>query len=356
MVPYTYMAESRTVRISNGSIIRVILLIFGAYLVFVLRDILILVLVSIVIASFVEAGVRALDRYGIRRSAAVPMIFALVVLILFGIFYAFVPIIFRELSDMLTLVFKYIPSTSAITKQSIDGATQFVDTVTSHASTGDILSSLKNATSILSQGATSVIGSTFGSVVNTILVIVMSFYLSIQERGISTFLRILTPAKHERYVLDLWMRTQRKIGLWFKGQLLLGLVVGVITFIGLLLLKVKYAFLIGLVSGVAELIPFGIIFAAVPAILFAVIDGGFLLGLKVLIFYIVVQNIEGYVLNPLIAKRVVGVPPLVVLLAFLIGITLAGFWGALVAMPVAVFILEYMGDVEKRKLTPITTQ
>ena len=102
----------------------------------------------------------------------------------------------------------------------------------------------------------------------------MSFYLSIQERGIDSFLRILTPAKNEKYVIDLWTRTQRKIGLWFKGQLMLGVIMGTVTFIVLALLGVKYAFLIGLITGIAELVPFGVIFAAVPAILLSVIDGG----------------------------------------------------------------------------------
>ncbi len=256
---------------------------------------------------------------------------------------------------MLALLFQYLPTGSTINKQSIDGATQFVSTLTTNYSANDLLVSVKNAASLLSQGATSFIGSTFGGLLDFILVVVMSFYLSIQEKGIDSFLRLLTPAKNEHYVLDLWARTQRKIGLWFKGQLLLGLIVGAITFIVLALLGVKYAFLIGLITGIAELIPFGVIFAAVPAILLSVIDGGVFLGLKVLIFYVVVQQVESYVLSPIVARRVVGIPPLVVLLAFLVGITLAGFGGALVAMPVAVFILEYMSDIERQKLVPVTS-
>ncbi len=345
--------DSRILQISNGSIIRFILFLVLAYSAFLIRDILLLILVSIVIASFVEAGVHAFARYKIGRTTSVPIIFTVVALVILGVFYAFIPILFRELSDMLTLLFKYLPSDTAISKPSIDGATQFVDTISKYSSDGSILSNIKTAGSLLSKGATSVIGSTFGGLLNTILIIVMSFYLSIQEKGIDSFLRILTPAKNEKYVIDLWSRTQRKIGLWFKGQLILGLIMGTVVFIVLALLGVKYAFLIGLITGIAELIPFGIIFAAIPAILFAVIDGGFVLGVKVLILYIVIQNIENYVLAPAVARRIAGIPPLVVMLAFLIGITLAGFWGALVAMPVAVFILEYLGDIEKHKLITI---
>ncbi len=350
------MSDYRLVRLSNGTIIRTILLILATYTMFVLRDVLILVLVAIVIASFVEAGVQLLAERKIGRSLAVPIIFAIVIVSLGAVFYAFVPIVVRELSGMLTLLTTYLPSSTPIDSQSIEGATEFVANISKNTSATDLIGSIKNATSVLSQGATSVIGSTFGNLLNIILVIVMSFYLSIQERGIDTFLRILTPVRHERYVLGLWNRTQRKIGLWFKGQLMLGLIVGAVTFVVLALLGVEYAFLFGLISGISELVPFGIIFAAIPAILFAVIDGGVLLGFKVLIFYIIIQQIENYILSPVVAQRTVGVPPLVVLLAFMIGITLAGFWGAVIAMPVAVFVLEYLSDVEQSKMLPIVDQ
>jgi len=347
------MHESGKIQIGSATIIRVILFVLLTYILFLLKDVLLLILVSIVIASFVEAGVQALARYGVKRMVSVPVIFTSIIVIIFAIFYAFVPIIVRELSDMLTLLFKYLPTDAAVNSQSIQGATDFVTNISKQSSVNDLLSNIKTASVVLSNGATAFIGSTFGGMLNFVLVVVMSFYLSIQERGIDVFLRLLTPTKNEAYVLGLWSRTQAKIGLWFKGQLLLGLIIGTITSIVLAFLGVQYAFLIGLITGIAELIPFGIIFAAVPAILLSIIDGGAFLGIKVLIFYVVMQQIENYVLSPIIARRVVGIPPLVVLLAFLMGITLAGFWGALIAMPVAVFILEYMSDVEKQKLVPI---
>ena len=349
-----YMHESKVIQISSTTIVKGILLILLTYVLFLLKDVLLLILVSIVIASFVEAGVQAMSKYGVRRMVSVPVIFTAIIVVIFAIFYAFVPIIVRELSDMLTLLFKYLPTDAAINSQSIQGASDFVSNITKQSSINDLLTNIKTASVVLSNGATAFIGSTFGGILNFVLVVVMSFYLSIQERGIDAFLRLVTPAKNERYVLDLWSRTQRKIGLWFKGQLMLGLIIGAITTIVLALLDVRYALLIGLITGIAELIPFGVIFAAVPAILLSVIDGGAFLGFKVLIFYVIIQQIENYVFSPIVARRVVGIPPLVVLLAFLMGITLAGFWGALIAMPVAVFILEYMSDVEKKKLIPVT--
>ncbi|MEK7228042.1 MAG: AI-2E family transporter, partial [Patescibacteria group bacterium] len=348
------MNEHSTIRISTDTIVRFLLIAFAAYVLFILKDIILLILTAIVIASFVESGVRAFARIKVNRLLAVPIIYAVVVFIVFAVFYAFIPIIFRELSGVITLISKYLPSSSNFDTQSIQGASQFVDTLSKNSSVPDFLSNIKNVASSFSQGVTSIIGSTFGGVVNMILVFVMSFYLSIQERGIQTFLRIITPAKHERYVIDLWVRTQRKIGLWFQGQLLLGVVMATITFAGLSLLGVQYAFLIAIITGIAELIPFGVVFAAIPAVLFAVIDGGVLLGVKVLIFYIIIQQVENYALSPMIVKRVVGIPPLIVLVAFLIGITLAGFLGAILAIPIAVFVLEYLGDVEKNKYVTVT--
>lgn len=340
-------------RISTGSIVKILLLLFLAYILFKLANILILILVAIVIASFVEAGVRLCARYKISRTLAVPVIFTVVIAILFIVFYAFIPIVFRELSDIATLLSTYFPTTDRIDSQSIEGATDFVNSIATNPSSS-LIENIKSATTVLSQGAISIIGSTFGGLLNLILVVVMSFYLSIQERGIDTFLRILTPAGKEKYVLNLWARTQYKIGLWFKGQLLLGVLVGSITFAVLALLGVKYAFLIGVITGIAELIPFGVIFATIPAVLFAVIDSGVVLGIKVLIYFVIMQQVENYVLNPLISRRIVGIPPLVVLLAFLIGITLAGFWGAIIAIPAAVFVLEYLSDVEQSKIVPVT--
>ena len=343
------MAESRKVTVTTETFLRGILIVLAVYILFVLRDILMFVLVAVVIASFVESGVRFFRRFKIRRELAVPIVFAIVVAIILWVTFSFVPIIFNELSGVITLVAKYLPSQSAVDTTSIKGASQLVTNLSSHGSFTDILTNIKTIATSFSNGVTSVIGSTFGGVIDIILVLVMAFYLSIQERGIPTLLRLLTPSKNEEYVLDLWGRTQYKIGLWFQGQLLLALAMGAVTYLVLALLGVQYAFLIGVITGIAELIPFGVIFAAIPAIVFAAIDGGLLLAFKVLVYYVLAQQTENYVLSPLVAKRIVGIPPLIVLLSFLIGITLAGFWGAVVAIPVTIFILEYVGDIEKKK-------
>jgi predicted PurR-regulated permease PerM len=163
-------------------------------------------------------------------------------------------------------------------------------------------------------------------------------------------LRIITPAKNEKYIIDLWNRTQRKIALWLKGQLILGLIVGVLIFIVLSIFGLPYALLLALATAVFELIPFGVTLAMVPATGIAYVEGGITLAALVLASYVVIQQIENYVLQPLVVKKIVGISPLVVILSVLIGFELAGFWGLILAVPVAVALLEYVDDLEKKRV------
>ena len=189
----------------------------------------------------------------------------------------------------------------------------------------------------------------FGSLANLVLIFVLSFYLSIQERGIEGFLKIVVPLKYEVYILDLWQRSTRKITLWFRGQMLLAILIAIITFVVLYLLNVPYALILAILTMVCELIPFGMIFATIPAALAGFSSGGLQLGLIVILFYFLLQQLEGYVFVPLMNKKTTGISPLMVILALLIGGQLAGFWGLVLAMPISLFLLELMNDVETKK-------
>ena len=189
----------------------------------------------------------------------------------------------------------------------------------------------------------------FGSIFNVILIVLISFYLSIQERGIENFLRIILPVGQEEYAVDLWGRSRRKIALWMKGQMLLGIIVAVLTYLVLSLLGIQYALLLALIAGVMELVPYGILVALIPAISFSYLSGGISTALMVAGAYVIIHQFEVFLFSPLVIKSVVGLSPLVVILSALIGFELGGFWGLVLAIPVAVFIMELMGDLEKKK-------
>jgi predicted PurR-regulated permease PerM len=182
------------------------------------------------------------------------------------------------------------------------------------------------------------------------LVVVFSFYFAVEETGVDDFLRIVTPVKHEAYVLDLWRRSQDKIGKWMQGQLILAAIVGLLLFLGLTILGIKYALLLAVLAGVFELIPvFGQILAAIPGVIIAFTSGGVTEALLVMGLYVVVQQFEANLIYPVVVKKVVGVPPLLVILALLVGFKLFGFLGVLLSVPIAAAIQELVADVDKRK-------
>ena len=118
-------------------------------------------------------------------------------------------------------------------------------------------------------------------------------------------MKLVTPPHHQAYMLDLWKRAQVKMGRWLQGQILLSLIVGVLVYIGLLLLGVPYALLLALVAFILELIPvFGSILAAIPAVMLAFIDSGTAMALFVIILYVIVNQLQGNVIYPMVVQKI----------------------------------------------------
>ena len=189
------------------------------------------------------------------------------------------------------------------------------------------------------------------SSISTILIFVLSFYFSVTKNGVDNFLRIITPLKHEAYVIDLWRRTKQKIGIWMQGQLVLCLMVGVMVYIPLAILGIRHVLLLAVTASLLEIIPvFGPTLFAIPGILFTLLDKGLVLALVVTGIYIVIQQFENYLLYPAVVKKIVGISPLIVILALAVGYELVGFLGLILAMPVSVFIVEYTEDLNKKRV------
>lgn len=345
--------KKMTVEISPRTIMHIIIFAFVVYVLFKINDIILIVLTAIVIATFVEHVVKWAEKKKISRIPTVVIVYIIFLLVICALFYFFVPLLIRETSSLVDMIANVLPTKSTILQNlhldTFSTTKDFVDKISSSSSSSEIIHNTQVFFGKISGSLTGSIGLLFGNIINVILVFVVSFYLSIQERGIENFLRIVTPARSEEYVISLWHRTERKIGLWVKGQLLLGVIVAVLLYIGLLIVGAPYAIVLALVGGISELVPYGLFIAFIPAIGVAYAEGGLGLAGWTLFLFAFVQQIENYVIAPLIAKRVVGIPPLVLILSILIGAKLAGFWGLVLAMPVTVCLLEFLSDIEKRK-------
>jgi predicted PurR-regulated permease PerM len=340
-----------SINFSTGAIIKVLVWALVVAAIFAMKDLVLVVLTSIVIASFVGGAADAIEKWKLGRTLSVVLIYAFSIGLLAGVFYLFVPVLLTESVNVINVLSEYLPDAAALQeiKEGILAGIQGVSTIGGGNLTG-LVGTSSEVVSSVSGNFFGAVSGIFGGLVNLILIVVISFYLSIDRNGIEHFLRIVVPLSHEEYAIDLWKRSQRKIALWFQGQMVLGLLVGVLTYLGLAIIGVKYALMLAIVAGIMELIPFGIILAAVPAISFGYLDGGFTMGFLVAGFYLIVQQFENYLIAPLVVQKVTGVSPLVVILAVLVGTQLAGFWGLILAIPVAVVLMEFASDIENKKV------
>ncbi len=338
----------RQISISTGTFVKAIIIGAGAYALWILKDLVLLVLTAVVLASAVEPGVAFFVRHRIPRVFAVVGLYIAIFGSLFSIFYVFIPPVLDDSQSFLQSVPQYLDTlnlpdtlTSSETKTGAQGEAQ---------SLLNGLNSFRTAFTDPSQGAVRLVASSFGGIFSLVLVIVLSVYFAILDTGVEDFLRLISPSKYEDYVASLWNRARKKIGLWMQGQLLSSLIGAIIAYLGLAIFGVPYPLLLAVFTGLLMLVPvFGSFVATIPPLIVAFSAGGVTMLIYVLILYLIINQLEAHLIHPLVVKYVTGIPPLMVILALIAGSSLAGFLGVLLSVPLAATLRELLNDVEKEK-------
>jgi len=336
-----------SVHITSGSTITVLMFLALAALLWFLKDLVLILVTAVVIASAMEPAVNFLTKRRIHRVLSVILMYLFVASVFLTVLFVFVPPLLGDAANFLSR----LPQTlSAI---NISDATHGIlpwGNVGDQISSADLLRNISETLSDTTGGVFTTLSAFFGGLTSFILIVVFSFYFSVQETGVDDFLRVVTPIKEQAYVLNLWKRSQEKIGKWMQGQLILGIIVGILLYLGLVILGIPNALLLAVIAGLFELIPvFGQILAAIPALMIGFADGGVTALLLVAGLYLVVQQFEAHLIYPVVVKKVVGVPPLLVIIALIVGAKLAGFLGILLSVPIAAAIQEFVSDVERKK-------
>lgn len=363
------------IEITAGTIAKAILLVIATIAVFALKDIVLVILTAVVIASAIEPGVIWLIKRGIPRVFSVILMYVITAAILLGTFYTVVPKLLQDTSEFLNSVPQYLDSASLwnplgteTTEKSKTVATNMsigIQTVAQNRllkvaasapseagkfSIQGAIESIDEALQSVSAGFVHSASSVFGGILAFILIVVLSFYLAVQEDGVEKALRTVIPAGEESYAIDLWKRTRTKIGLWMQGQIVLAILVGLLVYLGLMVLGVKNALLFAVLAAVLETIPlFGPIIAAIPAVAASYNDGGTTAAIVVAALYLIIHQFENHLIYPLVVKKIVGVPPILVILSLLVGYKLAGFLGIILSVPASSMLLEFIDDMEKKR-------
>lgn len=346
-------SENIDLNISFGTLFKIAVFILAAYLAYRLSDLVVIVLAAVVIASVMEPAVRFIIRRGVQRLFGAAISYLAVVAVIIGIFTYVLPPLFSESVSAINGLPKYVKTIDILKpldSDTVAGIRTFFPDLPNNIAVGDLGVMLTNLVSNFSGGVFDTVSGFFGGVAGLVLMIVIAFYLSVREDGVGEFLAIVTPLKHEKYVRSLWLRSQHKIGKWMQGQIVLALSVGLMTYIALLIIGVPHPFLLAFLAGIFEFIPIiGVTFSMIPAFFLSTLTGGFGLGLIVIGVYIFIQQIESHVLYPIVAKKIIGIPPLLVIISLVAGAQLAGLLGALLAVPLSVALMEFIDDVEKKK-------
>jgi predicted PurR-regulated permease PerM len=345
------MDKEIRVAITPSTIATAVLVVAGAYAFWLLRNLFLLVLTAIVIASAIEPQIAFFIRRRIPRFFAAILVYVLVFGSLFILLYYLLPPIIGDAAGFLSAAPQYLESLHVSgTLPSLTSASSLVG---SSRDLQPFVQTLLSLESLFTAGSGSIIQlfvTFFGGIFSLVLVLVLSFYFALQDTGVDDFLRLVLPAKHEEYAVDLWKRSQKKIGLWMQGQILLSVIVAILVYLGLLIIGIPYALLLSVFTALAEIIPiFGSLIAGTFAVVVAFSNGGFALAVVVLGLYIVVNQFEANLIYPLIVKKIVGIPPLLVIVALIAGSTLAGFLGVLLSVPLSAVLLEFITDLDKKK-------
>ncbi len=344
------MKETTQISISSLTIIKVLFWISIFAGLFYVRDFVVALFVAVVIASAAEMPVKAMMRIGVPRVIGVTSIFLLLITLALLIAFIFIPPMADDIARFIKTIPQILDSIRIFGKDmGFKDLSVAINELSRDISKGQILTIIKNAifgtsgffatTSVVLQG-----------VVNVVLTFVLAFYLALEDRGVQKFLRLVVPKSKESYIEDLWLRSQRKIGLWMQGQLLLSLFVSLLVYVPSLLLDIPYPALLALLAFIGELIPMvGLTLAMIPAFFLAFTHGGMHLLWITGVIYFAISQIESHILYPRVMSKMVGVPSIVVIISIVIGAKIAGIWGVILSVPVAAILMELAGDLEKRK-------
>lgn len=200
------------------------------------------------------------------------------------------------------------------------------------------------------QGTVDFIFGFVSRIFSIVLTPILAFYMLKDKDIILRELKRLIPRKYQTRAVSLVTEINQTLGNWLRGQITVGFIVGFLTFIGLEIVGMDFSLVLGIVTGVTNIIPyFGPFIGAAPAILLALLRSPGL-AIRVILVQLAAQQIESNFITPQILGRELGLHPLVIIFALLLGAQFGGVWGLLFAVPVAAVAKVVIAYFLRRKI------
>lgn len=374
-LPSAKNEDSIIIDIPAATVAKVVLTVIGlvlaTWILFVIRDKILVIVLSIFLALAIHSSVRFLERYRFPRSLAIILVYVVFLSFVVLLVASLIPIVAPQLQDLTRFVHENastflanptieLPLLSDATNLKLS---ELLKTslseigLTAQTFSLEFSKSVANAAQVSLSFVVNIAGSVANFVVNVIFILFLTFFIHMEREKLITYFRFIVPRMYRGYYDAKAEAISHKISEWFKGQIILCLSIGILVFIALSILGMPYAPTLALLAAFTEIIPVvGPIIAAVPAILIALTQEGFVMaGIVAIIFY-VIQFCENNILVPLVMKHAVGLSPIAVMIGALVGIsfpdTIHPILGIILAVPATAIITIFLKDLyelQKRK-------
>ncbi len=302
------------VEISHRTIIFTLLILLGLWFFFQIKDILFLLFIAFILMSALHPLVDFLARFRLPRF--------ITILVIYGIVFGFLGVSFAST----------IPALASQTSKLIADLPVFIERLLPYWNIDT--RAIANQIAPISENIVKVTVGIFANIVTTLTVLVFTFYFLLEHHNSEQVLKNFLGDTMAKQVFLVIREIEQRLGAWVSGEFVLMAIIGVMTYIGLTILKVEFALPLAILAGLLEIVPtIGPILSAIPAVLVALATSP-MLALFVVALFFLVQQFENNLIVPMVMKKSLGLSPLVTILSLMIGGRLAGFVGAVLAVPI----------------------
>ncbi len=319
-----------------------------AWFLIQIRSIIVLLMLGILFAAAIEPLVFRLRKRGLTRGQAILTVYVLLLLALGLLLYAVVPPLVRQASDLIN----QIPTILAeLRDEAAASENEFIRTSGYRTMTRLIATynSIRTSPQIEGSRAISFVTSVVGFFFTVITTMIVAFYWMTEKAIIKRVVLGLFPLTSRDRAHAIWDEIEARLGGWTRGQLLLCLVIGAFSAAGYFLIGLEFWLALGIWAGLTEIIPFiGPFLGGAVAVTVALTDS-WQKAAMVVVFVILLQQLEGAFLVPRVMRNAVGMTPLTVILAVLIGGAVAGPIGSVLAIPVGAAVQVVVQDLLRNR-------
>ncbi len=321
--------------ISWTAIFKIALVLVVGYAVYLARQVLLLTLFGLIISTLFNPAINFLQKFRISRTAATLLMYSLVLGVLAAAIYLVAPVFIietQQLGQLFPVYFErvapFLSGLGFVIFQSMDAFAAAVRDWLVGASS-NILGSLT---------------AFFGGMLVMVAVFTIAIFFSLEAKGVEKAILLVVPKKHEGTALEWWERAQVKTSGWFAVRFAGMLAVGLFTALACWVLGVRYPIFLGFIAGVADIIPFvGPLVAGIMMALAALLDS-WQKALLIVAVFIIIQQLENNIMIPLLTKKFIEFPAILVLVSILVGNALWGVAGAVLAIPLFGVLYDFVRD------------